>query len=1087
MLRGMSGRATADREAIAGVRDTGVFTRRALREAVAGGERWAAIGRAGLAVRGGALLEALGFAVEVSDGRTALLRAREGRPVAVAVVLEKGERADVGSRRFVGMSPVLYGLARADAEQVGFVIVIRGDTIRLYAAAPGFGVARRGRTDAYVEIELAALQEPALLGLFSAEGLAVVEALRRRSREYADESMVKLRATIVARVVPGLAAAELRGRSLAAPTPAQLDEVYAAALDVLFCGLFAAVERGSADEILPPELADVEWSALATDAIGALHEGLMGYRLAIAAVDLAAREGGARGHDVRYMPARTGDKVAVAVGAPYLEATSGERKFLGSYYTGRQVIDHLLDHGLERGLAEHVGRLARLDEEAAGRGFFEFHVGDLALGAGNFLVAAVDRIERALGNALVARPLPAVLAELARMRATARAELGREVEIDDGRLLRWMIARRCIHGVDRNPGAVLLARRALQVHAFVPGLPPAVDERQLVVGDSLVGVGSVEEVADSGEIRRKLAEVTERAAAALFDVVIASRVAAEPGMLAEALRMFGSEPERLPGSEAHARALAAIAPLRPLHLPLAFPRVFARTDRPGFDVIVGNPPWEEATLERDDFWSRWSPGLQGIAQHRREATIHRMAEEHPQLESFYKEEVARSAALRRVLTCGDYPGMGTGDPDLYKAFAWRLWRLLAREGGRLALVLPRSALAAKGSAAWRAELLGRGRVDDITLLVNRGGWVFGDVHPQYTVALISAAAGGETTAVPLRGPFDSESGYRAGGTAAMIPRVQLAAASEDLALPLLPTAQSVEIWSRLRQAPRLDCDRPGAWRVRAVSELHATQEKIDPATRAAQRPVALMHFVEDRPRGYWPVYKGESFDIWRPDRGRCYAWAEPRQIREYLQAKRLRAGRGSPFAEMSAQWRECVDTLPCLRPRIAFRDVTRATDSRTVRAALVPAEVVLTNTAPYLLWPRGDARDEAFLLGVLCSLPLDWYARRYVETHLNFHVLNALPIPRPAAGDVRRERVIALAGRLAAREARFVGWAREVGVDCGALSGDEEDELVAELDAVVARLYGLDRGQLTHVFETFHDGRTLARLPAVLRHFDRVQ
>ena len=86
-----------------------------------------------------------------------------------------------------------------------------------------------------------------------------------------------------------------------------------------------------------------------------------------------------------------------------------------------------------------------------------------------------------------------------------------------------------------------------------------------------------------------------------------------------------------------------------------------------------------------------------------------------------------------------------------------------------------------------------------------------------------------------------------------------------------------------------------------------------------------------------------------------------------------------------------------------------------MRAALVPAEVVLTNTAPYLLWPRGQARDEAFLLGVLCSLPLDWYARRYVETHLNFHLLNALPVPRPAAGDGRRDRVIALAGRLFSR------------------------------------------------------------------------
>ena len=49
---------------------------------------------------------------------------------------------------------------------------------------------------------------------------------------------------------------------------------------------------------------------------------------------------------------------------------------------------------------------------------------------------------------------------------------------------------------------------------------------------------------------------------------------------------------------------------------------------------------------------------------------------------------------------------------------------------------------------------------------------------------------------------------------------------------------------------------------------------------------------------------------------------------------------------------------------------------------LVPGEVVLTNAAPYLLFVEGTARDEAYLLGVLSSMVLDWYARRVVETEL---------------------------------------------------------------------------------------------------------
>ncbi|MGQ0814064.1 MAG: hypothetical protein ACT4O1_06315 [Gemmatimonadota bacterium] len=101
-------------------------------------------------------------------------------------------------------------------------------------------------------------------------------------------------------------------------------------------------------------------------------------------------------------------------------------------------------------------------------------------------------------------------------------------------------------------------------------------------------------------------------------------------------------------------------------------------------------------------------------------------------------------------------------------------------------------------------------------------------------------------------------------------------------------------------------------------------------------------------------------------------------------ARRERGGKNSVFAEFSPQWRSDVKTLPCKHVRIAFRDVTRATDSRTIRAALLPPNIFITNKGPYLLWPRGTVRDQAHLLGVLSSIPLNWYARRFVEINLNY-------------------------------------------------------------------------------------------------------
>ena len=67
---------------------------------------------------------------------------------------------------------------------------------------------------------------------------------------------------------------------------------------------------------------------------------------------------------------------------------------------------------------------------------------------------------------------------------------------------------------------------------------------------------------------------------------------------------------------------------------------------------------------------------------------------------------------------------------------------------------------------------------------------------------------------------------------------------------------------------------------------------------------------------------------------------------------------------------------------------------------------------------------------------------------------------------------------------RFATWASAVGVECGPLAADEKEDMIHELDAVVAHLYGLSEPQLVHIFETFHVGWDYGdRLNGVLRHY----
>ena len=240
----------------------------------------------------------------------------------------------------------------------------------------------------------------------------------------------------------------------------------------------------------------------------------------------------------------------------------------------------------------------------------------------------------------------------------------------------------------------------------------------------------------------------------------------------------------------------------------------------------------------------------------------------------------------------------------------------------------------------------------------------------------------------------------------------------------------------------------------------------------------------------WPVYKGTSFNLWVPDTGIYYDSADAESMIACLQEKRFsqRRSLSSAFAELEEEVVKNPATLPCRHPRIAFRDVTRSTDSRTLIAALVPGERVIVHQAPFVLRTTGGAVDEAYLLGVLSSMPCDWQSRRTVELHMTFEQFGLLSIPDPGEGNPVRDRVVKIAGRLAAVDERFAEWAAEVGVPVG-LANDEavKQDLICELDACVAFLYGLDEDDLAVIYETFSETVDYSdRHAAVLAYFEKL-
>lgn len=894
------------------------------------------------------------------------------------------------------------------------------------------------------------------------------------------------------------------------------DSVFAAALSGL---LLTATEGG--------QLGPVDFRSLGVREFGTIYEGLLESELSEAQEDLILKN---KDGDQIYVSAVKNDKPAVCKGEFYLHNKSGARKASGAYFTKEFAVDHLLDLALDKALDDHLAKLDPMTDNDAADAMFDFRVADIAMGSGHFLIFAIDRIERKFRNYLEKRRLASVALQLHDLREAARNQLGEdaaklESRLEDAALLRRLIARRCIYGVDMNPISVQLAQLAIWIHTFVPGLPLSFLEHNLIQGNSLVGVanqadfqdllddagviakkylddalpsikkmGAIADknVTDVKEMKRlRLAALKElEPAIAAMDIAVWNRANAMiAGDTSDDLLGLLQDPQKLLKSNALRDARKGLAPLKCRHLMACFPEVFLRKNS-GFNVLLGNPPWEKIKFEKSWFWGRQIPGYYGMSPAERnkcEASVRKINPNIDNLLSETEKDTNQLAAQYRNLFSDHSDkdvryGKASGDPDLFRMFAWRFLDLTC-SGGRIGIVLPRTAFAGDGMENWRFELF---KPEDeftkassvtIGMLVNTGGWVFDDVHQQYTVCLTAIhkrppATQGDivnaTSKLLINGPFSSINDFREKGASfSVFETTEVRTWSDSCKIPLLPTTKHQVVFNQIRRSPNLvSNENPNyEWVCRPYRELDATNDaKLFDLSGATPSPPTI------------PVFKGESIDVWQSDRGvsTYFGWAKSREeIINHLQKKRVssfsRKGK-SAFNGYEPQRIHNPQTLECLNPRIAFRDITRATDTRTVRASLIPPNVVCTNKAPVLIWSKGTERDHAYLLGIMSSRVFDWYARRWVEINFAFSIFNWMPCPRPKNSDQLYLHLAASAARLACSDDRFSNWAGAVGVEHGPLKPEEKQELVDRVDASAALLYGLSEHELETIFSTFHEG-----------------
>jgi hypothetical protein len=221
------------------------------------------------------------------------------------------------------------------------------------------------------------------------------------------------------------------------------------------------------------------------------------------------------------------------------------RKSTGSYYTPdelvqlilRETLEPLIHDRLEAFCAKaaelgdgpdpdkRLGALRRLDPADA---ILTLRVCDPAMGSGHFLVNLVDYLADQVIEAMAEAEVVAgdgyvspladritVIRDTVLGNAEAQGWAIDPAQLDDRHIIRRMVLKRCVYGVDKNPMAVELAKVSLWLHTFTVGAPLSFLDHHLRVGDSLFGawVGRTLERLDRAGGRLLLAEPLRRATA----------------------------------------------------------------------------------------------------------------------------------------------------------------------------------------------------------------------------------------------------------------------------------------------------------------------------------------------------------------------------------------------------------------------------------------------------------------------------------------------------------------------------------------------------------------------------------------------
>jgi len=573
------------------------------------------------------------------------------------------------------------------------------------------------------------------------------------------------------------------------------------------------------------------------------------------------------------------------------------------------------------------------------------------------------------------------------------------------------------------------------------------------------------------------------------------------------VRLRAEGPEALP-PEALALVEALAEQCRFFHWHLEFPDVFADDGAGGFDVVLGNPPWERIKLQEREFFADKALEIAGArTAAARRKLIKQLPQANPDLHITYTAALRESEATGHFLrNSGRFSLTSGGDINTYAVFA-ELARQIVGLNGRAGIVVPTGIATDYTYRDFFADIVESGQLASLYDFENRRH-LFPEVDSRMKFSLLTLTGGGVPEAEfafflhTTDDLTDPERRFSLSGEYLMLIN------PNTRTVPVFRTRRDAELTRGIyRRVPVLvNGEREeNPWGTHFSTMFHMTNDSHLFRTREQLEAEGFAlqgnRFVRDE-EIYLPLYEGRMIHHF-DHRPVSVGITTETQFRSGVSIDTTHEQHADAiFTSMPRYWveRSAVENAIPDCPRkwfFGFKDITSPTNERTFIGTIIPFSAV-GNKIPLLLLPESDPLQVASFVGSTGAFVFDYVVRQKIGgVSLNFYIVKQLPaLPpdryTPELLDFIVPRVVELT--YTARDLQpfaqdildevgpetWARWFKDAPVHTtpppegqpampAPFVWDEERRahLRAELDGLYAHLYGLTRDELAYILDTF--------------------